>query len=270
MTVTVQCVPTVAEAAETVARDRSARYFGGGTLLMRAVNEGADDLGMLVRTTDPDLKRITASGATITLGAGVTMRAVLADPALDFLHPVARTIGGPALQAQATVGGNLFAPHPYGDVAAALLALDAEAACAGGPSRPLADLLRDTGSAGSPVVRSVSFTRPEAGTFRFRKVTRVRPTGAPVLALAASIPMVAGRISGARIAWSAMAPRPLRAAEAERALEGCRLDAAGIAGALAAATHGLNPPDDALASGWYRSEVAPVHLRRLLLGDGED
>ncbi len=270
MTVTVQCVPTVSEAAEAVARDRSARYFGGGTLLMRAVNEGADDLDILVRTTDPDLKQISSSGPTITLGAGVTMRAVLADPALAFLHPVARTIGGPALQAQATVGGNLFAPHPYGDMAAALLALDAEARWAGGPSRPLADLLRDTGTAGSQVVRSVSFARPAAGTFRFHKVTRVRPTGAPVLAIAACIPVIAGRISGARIAWSAMAPRPLRTAEVEHALEGCRPDAAGIAAAVAAAARGLEPPDDALASGWYRSEVAPVHLRRLLLANGED
>ena len=53
----------------------------------------------------------------------------------------------------------------------------------------------------------------------------------------------------------------------ERALEGASLDAHGIAPALAVATEGLNPPDDPLASGWYRREVAPVHLRRLLLGE---
>jgi hypothetical protein len=45
--------------------------------------------------------------------------------ALAFLAPVARSIGGPAVRAAATVGGNLFAPSPYGDFSVALLALGA-------------------------------------------------------------------------------------------------------------------------------------------------
>ena len=40
-----------------------------------------------------------------------------------------------------------------------------------------------------------------------------------------------------------------------------------ILAALAVATEGLEPPDDALASAWYRRQVAPVHLRRLLLDE---
>ena len=35
--------------------------------------------------------------------------------------------------------------------------------------------------------------------------------------------------------------------------------------ALAVACDGLDPQDDALASAWYRREVAQVHLSRLLL-----
>ena len=31
---------------------------------------------------------------------------------------------------------------------------------------------------------------------------------------------------------------------------------------------GTSPATDALASTWYRREVLPVHLRRLLLGEG--
>ena len=54
------------------------------------------------------------------------MAKILAHPGLAFLHPVAREIGGPAVRAMATVGGNLFAPAPYGDFAVALLALGAE------------------------------------------------------------------------------------------------------------------------------------------------
>ena len=52
-----------------------------------------------------------------------------------------------------------------------------------------------------------------------------------------------------------------------RALILSTLDGSAWFAALAAATEGLSPPDDPLASAWYRREVAPVHLRRLLLGE---
>ncbi|GAB5377893.1 MAG: hypothetical protein AcusKO_43550 [Acuticoccus sp.] len=56
----------------------------------------------------------------------------------------------------------------------------------------------------------------------------------------------------------------MRATGAERALEGQPLDEAAIARAAAAASEGLSPADDALASAWYRREVAAVHLARVL------
>jgi CO/xanthine dehydrogenase FAD-binding subunit len=89
-----------------------------------------------------------------------------------------------------------------------------------------------------------------------------------VLSIAAHLPLSGGRVTGARIAYGAMAPTPIRMPTVERALEGRSLDEAGIAPALAVATDRLDPPTDALASSWYRREVAPVHLKRLLLGRG--
>jgi CO/xanthine dehydrogenase FAD-binding subunit len=74
-------------------------------------------------------------------------------------------------------------------------------------------------------------------------------------------------LSNVRVAYGAMAPTPIRARAVERALEGRSLDVAGIAPALAAAAEGTTPPTDALASAWYRREVLPVHLRRVLLGE---
>jgi CO/xanthine dehydrogenase FAD-binding subunit len=87
-----------------------------------------------------------------------------------------------------------------------------------------------------------------------------------VLTIAAHVPLSGGRVSGARIAFGAMGATPLRAKSAERALEGRPIDAPSIAAAAAAALEGLSPVDDALASAWYRREVAGVHLRRLLGG----
>ncbi|MEM9098787.1 MAG: xanthine dehydrogenase family protein subunit M, partial [Pseudomonadota bacterium] len=118
------------------------------------------------------------------------------------------------------------------------------------------------------LVRSISIQRPSGDEFRFRKVSRVKPKGVSVMSMAAHLQRSAGRLSNVRVAYGAMASTPVRVAAVERALEGVALDLAGITPALNVATDDLSPPDDALASSWYRREVAPVHLRRLLLGEG--
>jgi CO/xanthine dehydrogenase FAD-binding subunit len=257
---TVETYPTLAEAARRLGPD--AVYLGGGTVVMRDVNAGAAP-ARIVRTTDPALTEIRAGASAVTLGAGVTMAAILAERDLAFLHPVARAVGGPQVRNMATVGGNLFAPHPYGDVAVALLALGASVTIAGqGGTRPLDDILRDRGRAG--LVASVEVPRPRERAFGFLKVSRIKPKGVSVIAVAAHLPRDGGRIRGARVAWGSMAPGPVRGAAVERTLEGQVLDAATIARAAAVAVDGLDPPTDALASTWYRREVAGVHLKRLL------
>ncbi|MEM7422424.1 MAG: FAD binding domain-containing protein [Pseudomonadota bacterium] len=255
---------SLAEAAAEMSPD--ARFIGGGTLVMRDLNYGDQRFRRVVRTTDPSLKELRIEASRIVLGAGVTMAAILARRDLDFLHPPARSVGGPAVRNMATIGGNLFAPHPYGDIAAALLALDATVELADGAQIGLADLLaRRDADAG--LVRAVSIARPDSGTFRYRKVSRVKPKGVSLLCMAAWLNRRAGRLADVRLVYGAMALTPVRVPAVERALEGASLDRAGIAQALAVATDGLNPPDDSLASGWYRREVAPVHLRRLLLSE---
>jgi xanthine dehydrogenase small subunit len=271
MPVTVRTFASLGEAASALGSEREARFFGGGTLLMRAINEGNPPFRTVVRTIDPRLKEIRTAGQRIAIGAGVTMAEILRSRELGFLHPIARTVGGPAVRSAATVGGNLFAETPYGDLVVALLVLDAAVSVHGGYSAremPLHELLaqRERGAPG--VVEQVTFERPaQAAAFRFRKVSRVRPKGISVLSIAAHLPTSGGRIQGARIAYGAMAPTPIRAPAVERALEGRSLDREGIAQALAAAADDCAPADDALASAWYRREVLPVHLRRLLLGE---
>lgn len=264
--VTVTTVETLQEAAAIRARDRV--FLGGGTLVMRSVNYGDQAVSEIVRLRSREgLTSITSEGDRIAIGACATMSDILNSAEVSFLHPAARAVGGPAVRNMATVGGNLFAPHPYGDFAVALLALDGRARLSDGSDIDLQRLL--AGRDGETrLVQSVSVARPSADDFRFRKVTRVKPKGASVLALAAWLPRRAGRISGARVVFGAMAPTPVRAPAVETALEGASLDESGIARALQAAATGLNPPDDSLASGWYRAQVAPVHLKRLLLGEG--
>jgi xanthine dehydrogenase small subunit len=270
VSITVKTYPRLAEAASALSHERGARFLAGGTLVMRAVNEVDPSIETIVRSTDPSFVNIAVSSGRVEFGAGVTMAAILDERELGFLHPVARAVGGPAVREAATVGGNLFAHSPYGDFAAALLALDATVMLVGGVGQrelPLDEFLSRRERNGAALVASVAFKRPASDAFRFAKITRVHPKGISVLSIAGQLPLASGRVSGARIAYGAMGPVPVRAKTAERALEGRALDAAGIAPALAAAHDGTSPADDAIASAWWRREILPIHLRRLLLGE---
>jgi xanthine dehydrogenase small subunit len=270
MPVVVKTFATPAEASSALASDRSARFIGGGTLVMRALNEGDVGISTIVRLEERALSQIRTMGARVTIGAGVTLNQILRERDLAFLHAPARSIGGPAVRTMATVGGNLFAPSPYGDLTVALLALDATVSVMSGyGARDIAleEFLAGRDRATGAIVLGVSCDRPpNPEAFRYRKVARVKPKGVSVLSIAAIVPAVGGRVSRARIAYGAMAPTAIRAKAAERALEGRTLDESGVAAAVAAAAEGTSPATDAIASAWYRREVVGVHLRRLLLG----
>lgn len=262
---TVETFDTLAQAASAMTPE--SRFLGGGTLIMRGVNYGDQSFQRIIRVTDRSLKEIRSEGGRIVIGAGATMADVMAASETVFLAPVARQVGGPAVRNMATVGGNLFARHPYGDFTTALLALDANVRLSDGSEQPLESFLSARSSLRG-LVASVSVARPMGDEFRFRKVSRVKPKGVSVMSIAVWLPRQGGRISQARVAFGAMGETPLRAKAAEQALEGANIDAQGIERALPVATTGLSPMDDSLASAWYRNEVAPVHLRRVLLGEG--
>jgi len=270
VTIRLQTLETLRDASALVGRDPSARMLGGGTLLVRALNEDVADFSTLVRCTDRTLTEIRASGSRVRIGAGVTMARILASPDLAFLHPAARSVGGPAVRAQATLGGNLFAPPPYGDFTAALLALDARVSVQSGYSPrdvPIGEFLSGRDSYSRAIVTGVEFVCPRGtGSLRFVKVSKVRPKGVSLLTIAARLEDSAGRLSAVRVAYSNMGPTPMRAVAVERALEGRRLERATVDAAAAVATDDCSPATDAIASAWYRREVAPVHLSRLLLG----
>ncbi len=132
---------------------------------------------------------------------------------------------------------------------------------------PIEEFLQSRERQSGTLVLSVSCQRPASlEAFRYRKITRIRPNGGSVMTLAAHLPISSGRVLGARLALGSMAPMPIRARAAERALEGRPLDASTIPAAASAITDGISPADDALGSAWYRREIIGVHLRRLLSG----
>jgi len=94
---------------------------------------------------------------------------------------------------------------------------------------PIEEFLAGRDRQPGALVLSVSCQRPHGESFRYRKISRIKPKGGSLVTLAALLPASGGRVVGARIAYGAMAAIPVRAKAAERAIEGRALDAASVA-----------------------------------------
>jgi len=227
------------------ALDDGAVVIAGGTHVMPRLNTEASDVSALV-----SLRRAGLSGVemldetTVEIGAATTLTELANAPELAFLRSALDAIASPTIRNLATVGGNLFVPQPYGDLAVCLLALDATAELADGRSVEVAQA--------EGLVTAVRFAIPKE--WRFLKAMRRRLNSA-------SIVTVAAVLDAPRIALGGVARTPVRARHAEAAL------ADGVEAAAQAALHDIDPFDDAYASAWYRRRVVPVHVRRALLGE---
>jgi len=266
MTLALHAASSPREACGRIAR-RDARLIAGGTLVMNQVNNDETATTTLVDLTPLSLRTIKVANSQVTLGAMTTMADIAAHPKLKFLKPVVAAIGGPAVRNMATVGGNLHADAPYGDLGVALLALDAKVTLEMAKQRKtisLEDFFAGRARLAPYVLTAVSFALPAANSFFFAKAIRRKPVSASVVTVAARLPRKGKKLADPRIAFGAMALHPIRARAAEAALNGKVLDDAAIAEAASICAKDSAPASDPYASAWYRREIAPVHLARLL------
>src|SRR5215207_7703188 len=226
MAPTVEVPESVPDVVGALAGDGSV-VLAGGTAVMPMVNTTAHDIGALVSLRGAGLGRIAVDGGRAVIGAATTLTAVGRDERLAFLRPVVESIASPTIRNLATVGGNLFVHQPYGDLAVALLALDAEVDVAGDggatATRPVADVLRD-GVGAQEVVTAVAFDVPAPAAWRYTKAMRRKQNSASIVTVAAVLQLDGDSVTGARIALGGAGSRPVRAAAAEAALAGGPLD----------------------------------------------
>ena len=145
-------VPETVEDVVGALRD-GAVVIAGGTQVMPRLNTEVTGIATLVSLRRARLGGITVDRDDATVGAATTLSQLGADDRLAFLRPVVESIASPSIRNLATVGGNLFVAQPYGDLAVALLALDAEAdlAGAGAATRAVEELVHDGPPAGGVV-----------------------------------------------------------------------------------------------------------------------
>jgi 4-hydroxybenzoyl-CoA reductase subunit beta len=299
--------PATLKEAVRLAGAPHARVIAGGTGLLPNLRRGIGAPRTLVSLEAlEELRRIETRAGGIRIGACVSVQALADAEELPVaLREAARSVGGPGHRFAATLGGNLcldtrciyynqsehwrrsngyclklggetchVAPQGKkcraafsGDLAAALLALDAEAETS---SRvvPLAQLYRDDGAnflALDPgeIVTAVRLPAPQ-GASGYAKARGRGSIDYPLAGVAIALAMTNGRIEQLRVALTGTNSRPL-------VIEGTEKLAGEEPGeALGAALAKLiqkqaAPMRTTLTAADYRRQVAAILARRLLV-----
>jgi len=168
-----------------------------------------------------------------------------------------------------TVGGNLFTPPPGGDVAVALLALDARIVLASTRGERTVDLddfhtgFMTNQLEADELVTEILVPVGDAPT-AYLKFGRKHANTPSVVTVAVRLAWEGDRVVEARIALGAVGPHPIRARRAEEAAIGTDLAPAAIAAAAEAAAQDCEPFTDAIATDWYRRRMTGLFVRRAL------
>lgn len=268
--------PTTIPAALRLIRrgGRNARFVAGATDLLVQRDRS---IRFLVDVTRLRLDYLKRQRGGLTLGATTTMTTLehsrqiqrLAD---GILAQAAATCGSVQNRNLATLGGNLANASPAGDTAVPLLVVDAEVVMVGFKGRrrlPLDQFFRGvhkTALNGALLVEIFIPRTPRGrAAWSFQKLGRVESDISVVNAAAGLGLDKQGRCLWARIAMGAVAPTPLRMYQAEKLLEGQRLDRALVEEVSEQVAKDVSPITDVRASESYRREMSRVLVRRALL-----
>ncbi len=228
----------------------------------------------------PELGGIAEDGDAIRIGGAVTMRELASHTLLGAKLPVlalaADHMASPQIRAVATIGGNMANASPAADLAVPLLLLDADvelASCGGdgGPNLrrvPLAEFFTGPGTTvmeKNELLRALIIPAQPAGMRFASDKPGTRPAMVCAHASAGMGLLLDGdTIQDVRVAFGALADRPIRGPETEAALRGKHLDEETLKRASETARQEVSPISDVRGSETYRRELAASLVRRLI------
>jgi len=263
------CLKVLAE------RGAEAKVVAGGTDLLPQMKNGAIKPALVVDLSGIARIRQIGNGQGLRIGAAVTARELEVSAATRGAYlSIAESgalVGSLQVRNLATIGGNLCNAAPSADMAPPLLALETQAVIAGpkGERRvPIADFftgVRQTVL--QPNELLVELVTPPPGAHsggQYLRHTPRRELDIAVVGVASQLTLEGGRCVKARIALASVAPTPVRAVAAERALEGQAVTPELIEQAAALAIDAARPIDDQRGSVEFRKHLVRVLTRRTL------
>jgi carbon-monoxide dehydrogenase medium subunit len=243
--------------------------MAGGTIAMPLINEGVSNPDKVLGLKQCGLSYVRQTNGSVAIGATTTLTEILNQSPLLLLQQAAQNTAAWAIRNMGTIGGNIFAPPPTGDLAVALLALEAQVKLVsrrGERILPLQEFYTGFMTnvlAPDELLAEIQVPVP-AGKTVYLKYGRRHANTPAVVTVAAHLLLEGQQVKQARLALNGVGPFPFRATQAEAALTGAKLDQAAMAAAAAAAAAECEPFDDAIASTWYRRKMVNVYVGRAL------
>ena len=264
-----ECLRVLAE------RGPEAKVIAGGTDLVPQMKNGVLKPRCVVDLSGVAELRVLRLHGGLRIGASVTARALELDPGVRATYASvadsAALIGSVQIRNLATVGGNMCNAAPSADMAPPLLALGAEAVIAGPkgerrvPAEGFITGVRSTvlGADELLVEFVVPAPGPRSGGSYLRHTPR-RELDIAVVGVASQVSLSDGVCAKVRIVLAAVAPTPVRATAAERALEGQPITPELIGRAAELAVEAARPISDQRGSADFRRHLVRVLTRRTL------
>ncbi|MBI3749799.1 MAG: FAD binding domain-containing protein [Chloroflexi bacterium] len=243
--------------------------MAGGTVAMPLINDGISLPSVVMGLRLAGLDGVERANGRLRIGATTTLTQLLQQNAVPVLREAARNTASWSIRNMGTVGGNLFTPPPGGDVAVALLALDASVTLSSSRSArvvSLADFYTGfmTNELAPDELLAELWVPISNEPTAFLKYGRKHANTPAVVTVAARVTWDGPTVADARIALGAAGPHPIRARDAERLLVGTDLGTDAIAAASAAAARECEPFTDAIATEWYRRRMVGLFVGRAL------
>lgn len=271
---------TLEAAIDILVRHGEGAYpLAGGTDLVTKTRFGGLSPRVVVNLKRiPGLAGITPDEAGgLRIGALVTLNEITRSALIRDRYPVlsetTAKMASPLIRNLATLGGNLCNAAPSADTAQPLIALGAQIVIVGpGGERqlPLEEFFTGPGETvldRGDLVTEVVLPPPDPDArCTYHKHTYRQGMDIAIVGVAALVRIHPSEAicREARIVLGAVAPTPLRARQAEAAVEGVALTDERIAEAARLAAGEARPIDDTYSSAWYRRQMVEVLTRRAL------
>ena len=256
------------------------RIIAGGTDLLADLKFSPHSPNVVVDISRAnDLKSITMTEEGLSIGALVTHSQIMRAPVIRDLFPAlvdaAHTIGAVQTRNLGTLGGNLVTAVPSMDSGPTLMALEANVNILGPEGRhqvPLTDFFlgpRKTILKADEILAEIVIPKRNLGKpTHFLKFGLRKGQALALVNVAASfwVDWDKQTFVAPRIGLGAVAPKVIRAPQAEAFLEGRKITPEIMAEAGGVAVNDAKPISDFRASAGYRRNLVAVLTKRALEG----
>lgn len=256
-----------------------ARYIAGGTDILVKIKEKKampDFLISLRHISDMAYIRYEENEGVLRIGSMTTHRMLEKSPLIREKYPILSDavddIGSVQIRNIATIGGNIVNAVPSADGAIPLITLGSEVRMKGPKgerSMELVNFFIGPGQTllehGEIVLEFVIPRLPSHSGMAYCKHTRRAAMELPILGVAVLLSLEDDGItcSEVRIGLGVLAPTPMRAVNAERIMQGKKVDDDLLKRAGKVAAEECKARDSVRGEAWYRRSMVEVMVKRL-------